>query len=258
MEEETTMDIDERQNEPGVGRPESQFDERTDRGPAVGDRPADYQSYDDRSYDNREETAARQRAPISAGTMQTARARQRDEFGGFNLGAAFFGWLVAVGMGVLLTAIASAAGAALGLADTANDPTITNAETIGTVGAIVITVIGFVAYYCGGYVAGRMSRFDGARQGLGVWILGLLMTVILAAAGAIFGSEYNVLEQLNLPRIPVDEGTLATGGIITLIAVAIVTLVGSLLGGKIGEAYHRRVDRSVVDDDVGRADYAAR
>lgn len=43
------------------------------------------------------------------------RDRQREEFGGFNIGAAFFGWLVALGMAALLTAILSAAGAAIGL-----------------------------------------------------------------------------------------------------------------------------------------------
>ena len=37
-----------------------------------------------------------------------ARIRQRDEFGGINWGAAFFGWVVAIGIGVLLTAIVSA------------------------------------------------------------------------------------------------------------------------------------------------------
>src|SRR4051794_26843728 len=46
-----------------------------------------------------------------------ARLRQRDRFGGFNWGAAFFGWLVAIGMGVILTAIVSAAGAAVGPPD---------------------------------------------------------------------------------------------------------------------------------------------
>ncbi|MDO8630455.1 MAG: hypothetical protein Q7R41_08170, partial [Phycisphaerales bacterium] len=101
-------------------------------------------------------------------------------------------------------------------------------------------------------VAGRMSRFDGTRQGLGVWLFGLVMTVILAAAGAILGSMYNVLGQLNLPRIPVDEGSLATAGAITLIAVAVATLIGALVGGKMGEAYHRRVDR-FASEPRGRA-----
>ena len=61
-----------------------------------------------------------------------------------------------------------------------------------------------------------MSRFNGPRQGLGVWLIGLIVTVVLAVAGVLLGAEYNVLSQLNLPRIPVDEGTLTTGGLIAL------------------------------------------
>jgi hypothetical protein len=49
-----------------------------------------------------------------------------------------------------------------------------NAETIGTAGGIGLLVILALAYFCGGYVAGRMARFDGARQGIGVWLWGLI------------------------------------------------------------------------------------
>ena len=41
--------------------------------------------------------------------------RQREEFGGINWGAVFFGWLVAIGLAAILIAILSAAGAAIGL-----------------------------------------------------------------------------------------------------------------------------------------------
>ena len=88
-----------------------------------------------------------------------------------------------------------------------------------------------------------MSRFDGARQGLGVWLIGLAVTVLLAAVGAIAGSEYNLLGQLNLPRIPIDEGSLATGAAIALALLLIATVVAAIFGGKVGERYHRKVDR---------------
>jgi hypothetical protein len=172
-----------------------------------------------------------------------ARLRQRDEFGGFNWGAAFFGWLVAIGMGVLLTALAGAAGTAIGFTSGASRG---DAGTIGIVGGALLIVIAALAYYCGGYVAGRMSRFDGARQGFGVWAFGLVMTLLIAVAGAIFGNEYNLLEQLNLPRIPVSTGDLTTGGIIALAAIALASLIGAIAGGKLGERYHRRVDRAAL------------
>ena len=88
-----------------------------------------------------------------------------------------------------------------------------------------------------------MSRFDGGRQGIGVWVIGLLLTLLAAAAGAILGSQYNVFSGLKLPNIPIDNGTLTTGGAIALAAAVVVTLLAALVGGKAGTRYHRRVDR---------------
>jgi hypothetical protein len=182
-----------------------------------------------------------------ATTARDAELRRRDEFGGTNLGAAFFGWLVAVGMATILTALVAAAGTAIGL--TKGAPSAKNADTIGIVGGALLVAILALAYFCGGYVAGRMSRFDGGRQGFATWLMGLLVTLLIAGAGAVFGSKYNVFEQLNLPRIPVDEGTLATGGAIALAAIVLGTLVAAIVGGKTGRRYHLRVDRA------GAADY---
>jgi len=119
-----------------------------------------------------------------------------------------------------------------------------NASEIGIGGAIALLVALELAYYCGGYVAGRMSRFDGARQGLSAWLIGLIVTVILAIAGALLGAEYNVLEQLELPALPVGDSELASGGALALVLVVIGTLLAALAGGKAGERYHRKVDRA--------------
>jgi hypothetical protein len=172
------------------------------------------------------------------------RDRQRDEYGGFNIGAAFFGWLVAVGVAVLLTALLSAAGAAIGLTSLSAGEAKSGADTISLIGGILFVLVLAIAYYAGGYVAGRMSRFDGSRQGVGVWVFGLLVTIALAVLGAIAGSEYNLLSQLNLPRIPIDEGDLATGAVIALIVILIATVLAAIAGGKVGERYHRKVDRA--------------
>ena len=188
-------------------------------------------------------------ATASHGTARDAVAAQRAVFGGIKWGAAFFGWLSANGLAVVLVALLSAAGVALGLAqgvDTA-DEAAQQVETLGLGGGIAVLVVLFLAYLAGGYVAGRMARFDGARQGLAVWLVGLIVVLVLAAAGALLGAQYNVLEQLNLPRIPIDEGTATTAGIITLVAILLVTMLGAVLGGKLGDRYHRRVDRAGFD-----------
>jgi hypothetical protein len=172
--------------------------------------------------------------------------RQREEFGGLNWGSAFFGWLVAIGVASLLTAILSAAGAAIGLTSASSSDASSNAGTVGILGGVVLLAVLAIAYYAGGYVAGRMSRFDGPRQGLGVWLIGLIVTVVLAVAGVLLGAKYNVLSQLKLPRIPVDEGSLTTGGLIALVAIVVVTLLASMAGGKQGTHYHRKIDRTGV------------
>jgi MFS family permease len=174
---------------------------------------------------------------------------QHDRFGGIKWGAAFFGWLSANGLAVILVALLSAAGVALGLAsnvDTA-DEAAQQAETVGLGGGIAVLVVLFLAYLAGGYVAGRMARFDGVKQGVATWLIGLVVVILLAVAGAVLGAQYNVLQQLNLPRIPVDEGTATTAGIITLVAILLVTLLGAVLGGKLGDRYHRKIDRVGFD-----------
>jgi hypothetical protein len=171
------------------------------------------------------------------------RERQRDEFGGFNWGSACFGWLVAVGITALLTAFLSAAGTAIGLTQLSESEARSSADTISIVGGVLVILVLAVGYYAGGYVAGRMSRFDGGRQGIAVWLIGLVVTLVLAALGAVAGSKYNLLGQLNLPRIPVDEGSLAAGAAVALAIVLVVTLVAAIAGAKVGERYHRKVDR---------------
>src|SRR3954463_7810670 len=188
-------------------------------------------------------------AHATRGAARDAVAAQRARFGGIKWGAAFFGWLTANGLAVVLVALLSAAGVAIGLTNGVNtaDEAVQQADTLGLAGGIAILVVLFLAYLAGGYVAGRMARFDGVRQGLAVWIIGLVVVLLLALAGVVLGAQYNVLGQLNLPRIPVDEGTATTAGIITLVAILVVTLAGAVLGGKLGTRYHRRVDRAGFD-----------
>ena len=182
-------------------------------------------------------------------SRETAIAREKEAFGGVKVGSAFFGWLAATGMAVLLTALVAAAGTAVGLA---TNPDVNAAigqaasnQTVGLVGIILLLVILFVSYYSGGYVAGRMARFNGAKQGMMVWIWALIAAVIIAVLGMIAGEQFNILAQLNsFPRIPVNEGQLTTTSIIAAIVVAAVALVGAVVGGMAGMRFHRKVDRA--------------
>lgn len=172
-------------------------------------------------------------------------AREKEEHGGIKFGAAFFGWLTAAGTTVLLTALVAGIGTALGLGagvDVAN-PTADQMQTVGLASGIALLVIILVAYFCGGYVAGRMSRFSGAKQGLAVWLWALIVAVVLIIVGAIAGQQFNLLSRVSgLPQIPSGGVPLNTVGIVLAVAVVLVSLGGAVLGGIVGMRYHRRVD----------------
>jgi hypothetical protein len=176
-------------------------------------------------------------------------ARQKEEFGGIKFGAAFFGWLAATGMAVLLTALVAGAGTALGYTNDVNttNPTAGEVQSVGIAGGIALLAIIFLAYFCGGYVAGRMARFNGLRQGVAVWLWAVIAAIVVAVFATIAGSRYNILASLNLPRIPVNEGTLTTAGVLTAVGIAAASLAGAMLGGMAGMRFHRRVDKAGLD-----------
>jgi hypothetical protein len=208
----------------------------------------------DRDYDDRfardDVRRPRTLAPVVGDeTLVAMHDRQRIRFGGISWGSAFFGLLSAIGLAALLLGIVAAAGVAIGVSEIEN---VTNgdADTIGLGGAILVLAILALSWLCGGYVAGRMARFDGLKQGLAVWLWTVLIGVALAIAALIGGSDYDVFAQLNLPNVAVGDQTLTTGGAITLAAACVVTLVFAVLGGKLGDRFHRRVDRFAAREYV--------
>jgi hypothetical protein len=217
---------------------------RTERAPVVERAPAD-----ERDLDDEPRTIP---AVVAEDTVVAMRARQRDRFGGVRWGSAFFGLLSAIGLAAMLLGIAAAAGVAFGLSEI-NDVRTGTADTIGLGGAILLLAILALSWYCGGYVAGRMARFDGPRQGIGVWVWTLVIAGALAIAAVIGGADYNVLQQLNLPNVAVGDQSLTTGGWLTLAAAVVVTLLFAVAGGKAGDLFHRRVDRFVARDYVETA-----
>ena len=173
-------------------------------------------------------------------------AREKEQYGGIKWGSAFFGWLTATGMAVILSALLVAAGAAVGVATGADvDEAQRNAGSLGIAGAVTLLVVLLLAYYCGGYVAGRMARFSGAKQGLAVWIWAVVIAVLVAVAVAVLGDKYNVLDRVGgFPRLPVGGGDVTTGSIVALVIAFAAALIGAVLGGLAGMRYHRKVDRA--------------
>jgi hypothetical protein len=219
-----------------------------DRDQAYADRDRDYT--DDRTTTVTRPDRTDAPETVAPTTRREVVAREKEAYGGMKFGSAFFGWLAASGTAVLLTALVASAGAVLQLSGTVGtvDTTNTSANqvrTVGLVGGIVLLAVIFVAYFAGGYVAGRMARFNGVRQGIGVWLWAIIVAVVIAVLGVLAGARFDVLARLNsFPRLPVNEGTLTTAGILVAAGMLLVSLVGAILGGMAGMRYHRRVDRA--------------
>jgi VIT1/CCC1 family predicted Fe2+/Mn2+ transporter len=170
---------------------------------------------------------------LDKSVLAEARTVQRERYGGAKLGSAFFGWLVAVGLTVLLGVLAGAVTAALGA-----DP---------ATGTVVTVAVLLVSYFAGGYVAGRLARFDGARNGFLSWVVGVVATIVLTVVAAFVGAQYDVLNRVSLPTLPTSLADVTTTGMILAAIAVLGTLLAAVLGGKIGESFHRRVDRAAVN-----------
>lgn len=179
-------------------------------------------------------------------------ARERSQFGGIKVGSAFFGWITAMGITVLLTALLTAFGAGVGLATdtdlgTAADNVASNPDATAWVSAVVLVLVLLLAYFCGGYVAGRMARFSGMRQGMAVWLWAIIAAIVVAALSVFANVKFDAFGQLNgVPQLPMD-GAMTTLGWIALAIAVIVPLLGAILGGQAGMHYHRRVDRDSAE-----------
>ena len=179
--------------------------------------------------------------PVAEPVTEPVGRGVRERFGGSKVGAAFFGWLVAVGMTVLLSGLVALAVAAWRPVPSAD------AATVGFTGVGTVLAVLALAYLAGGYVAGRLARFDGARNGLLAWLLGLVVTVLAGIAAAVVGANADltgVVRLPALPAVPVDASTMTVGGAVLLAVTVLVTALAAALGGKLGERFHRRVDRA--------------
>jgi hypothetical protein len=166
---------------------------------------------------------------------------------GFSWGADFIGFAVATFFTVLFFGIVGAVIGTVGYQMGAKVPKV-GAPISGTtqnlaIGGLIGRLIAlFLAYLIGGYAAGRMARFDGVKNGIGVVLWTIIVIVVLGIIGAILGNKFNVASQLQLK---IDTQTLTTGGAISLLVTLVVMLLAAMLGGWMGVSYHRRIDREI-------------
>lgn len=186
-------------------------------------------------------TAGRSTYTTTTATPRTRPARTGRIFTfsreGLDWGAIWGGLLTAIGVFILLSVLASAIG--ITAADSGVD-----GEDASRVAGVVSAVLALLAFFVGGYVAGRMSESNdngsGALNGFLVWALALVLILILAAFGA--GAAFGTLADSFGPAVPgaeVDPATAAdaakSAAWIAFISLALAATAATL-GGWLGAA----------------------
>jgi len=148
-----------------------------------------------------------------------------------------FGWLAALGAGLILSGIVGAiVGAILGAGGASSSAT--EGGTAGLIGLLITLLLAFII---GGYVAGRLASRSGLKHGLMVPVVALVVTIVLAGVGALLGLSFiENLSGVTLPNVPNDTpqglGTILTGA-------GILALLAPFLGGAIGGVWGARTGR---------------
>lgn len=185
---------------------------------------------------------------------ETSMASVRERFGGVDTPAAIVGMLTALGVLVFVGALITAGAGSIPYQLNAYDLQ-GNLQELAIGGVAIAVAVVFVSFFVGGWSAGRMARYDGGVNGIGVAIWALLLVAIFAALGAWVGTEYNAFQQVGLP----DWFSQIRGDNVTLIAVVaaavavVVMFVGAYLGGRLGELYHRKADAALADQVMASA-----
>jgi hypothetical protein len=182
----------------------------------------------------------------SGDSVHTRLQKPRRRYRGLRWGIAFCGWCAATGLALLLLAAFGGASVALGISNGQTLDLPKHASTAAFVVGISFVVIVALAYYVGGYVAGRMARFDGARQGLGLWIWGVCTTALAGAATAVVAINLNGPPVVDTSNLPWGRTQLAVAAAIALGATAVATLFTAIAGAKLGERKHRKIDQDIL------------
>src|SRR5215213_3037285 len=194
----------------------------------------------------------RDATPYPRGYFEAAEEREdrlRDMYGGVDWLASFLGLIFALVLGAVFSATAGLVLVPFGLPlDLSNGQLGTSAIT----GLALLGVLIFLTYFFGGYVAGRLARFDGGRNGAMLLLWTGVAVLVLALINAVLSSflpsgvaeGINNLVQNNVLTIVDGLSQLGLVGILILVGALLVALVGGFLGGRLGGRYHAEIDRT--------------
>jgi hypothetical protein len=189
--------------------------------------------------------------PYPRGYFEAAEEREdrlRDMYGGVDWLASFLGYVFTVVLALVFSAIAG-----LVLVPFGFPPEISGGQLGASVltGLAVLGVLIFLTYFFGGYVAGRLARFDGGRNGAMVLVWTFIVALILALVAVVFSGflPAGMADGVsNLARGTVSTATNLAGagvaGIIVAVAALLLALLGGFFGGRLGSRYHTEIDRA--------------
>ncbi len=171
-------------------------------------------------------------------------ARLREVYGGVDWLASFIGCVFAlVCSAVLLSFVTLVMVNLLGLAIELGGPEF---DAAAVTSLAIVGLALFVAYFLGGYVAGRLARFDGGRNGAATVLWGILLSVLLALFGSLLPGLGFVQAFVQDSVIPTVGGLSQAGlvGLGIVIGALLLELLGGFLGGRLGNSYHTRIDET--------------
>src|SRR5215213_203796 len=195
----------------------------------------------------------RDATPYPRGYFEAAEEREdrlRDMYGGVDWLASFLGYVFTVVLALVFSAIAG-----LVLVPFGFPPEISGGQLGASVltGLAVLGVLIFLTYFFGGYVAGRLARFDGGRNGAMVLVWTFIVVLILALVTVVFSGFLpdGAAEGIrNLGQGTASAaGSLASSlagagvaGIVVAVAALLLALLGGFFGGRLGSRYHTEID----------------
>lgn len=197
----------------------------------------------DRSRDTERELFANApQRPAGTPLLLAGREGVRGRFGGLDLLASFFGALATLGS---LLVIGGLLAAIFGTGAVELDTSLASANDLTSTSLLVGGAAVLIASLLGGWSTGRGARYDGPGNALVsvVWVLAIAVVIGVTAGWA--GNEYDVLTTAGLPTVVNDE--LALWGVIGVLAYIALMLIGAAIGGLLGESWHRRADRAMLD-----------
>ena len=188
--------------------------------------------------------------PYPRGYFEAAEDREdrlRDMYGGVDWLASFLGFVFAALAGAILAAVAGIVLGPLGFSLNLSGALGTAAIT----GLVLLGVLIFLTYFFGGYVSGRLARFDGGRNGAMLLLWTVLAGVLLLLAAGIFsgflpdGAAEAIGGFMDSAASALDD--LSQAGLVGIAVAAgaiLLALLGGFLGGRLGSRYHAEIDRT--------------